>query len=109
MTFLFGLIVPFIVAASPLVILLLTCGRTYFKKSFKLTISISLFSLLLGLITPFCATIVSANGLSYDLPKDRPNCVEGASVFFPLGYIFTIIAIGFAVNYCIKSYKYRVT
>ena len=60
----------------------------------KIIVSSILF-LLLGLIVPWIATFVSANGLASGIPDDQPKCVTGAAMFFFYGYLINLIGIPF--------------
>ncbi len=55
----------------------------------KIMISGALF-MLLGLIVPWIATFVSANGLAAGMTGDGPKCVTGAATFFYFGYLINL-------------------
>ncbi len=61
--------------------------RTNVRK--KIMISGALF-MLLGLIVPWIATFVSANGLAAGMTGDGPKCVTGAATFFYFGYLINL-------------------
>lgn len=48
-----------------------------------------LIAIVLGLIFPWIATLVSANGLAAGMPK----CVTGATTFLFFGYVINLIGI----------------
>ncbi len=56
-------------------------------------------------MTPILALIDCGYGLTRDLPKDQPNCIEGAVIFLPIGYFMTIIALVISIYYCRLSFK----
>ena len=98
-------ILPFIIATIPLLIIL-ACKKEIFKHSFRLTLTVSIISILIGLATPLLACVACAKGLSSALAY-QPHCVTGAAMFLPIGCIFTIITLCFAIYYCITSYKLK--
>ncbi len=87
-----SIIIPTILMLTPIIGFIIYRFRIKQRIRPKIIIS-GLIAVVLGLIFPWIATFVSANGLAAGMPEETTKCVTGATTFLFLGYVINLIGI----------------
>jgi hypothetical protein len=87
------LVTTMLVAASPLLGLVVVTQLPSLRKSAWRTAFATLSSGFAGCVSTMAAVFLCASGLAQSIPGDGPNCVTGAGIFLPIGAFFTCIAL----------------
>jgi hypothetical protein len=89
---LFTIIVPLCILIAP-ILLLVAYHKTTKERSRKDFIVMALCSMLIGLITPVLAMMVSIYGFSIPDGTPDPYCLTGAGSFIFFGYFISLFGI----------------
>ena len=87
-----SIIIPTFIILIPIIGFIIYRFRIKSRIRRKILIS-GLIGIALGLILPWIATFVSANGLAAGMPDNTPKCVTGATIFLFFGYLINLIGI----------------
>ena len=103
------LLLPFMLVFAPASLLLLIGRRKFVRFPLIKSASLTLFIMLAGLLTPIVACY--ACGFAINLISVTPESyyynelTNGASVFFPIGYSFSVVTAFTVIYYYISRFK----
>jgi hypothetical protein len=99
------LLLSLLVAASPLLGLIVLLQLPAFKQSAWDTACATLGAGLVGCMSTMAAVYICAMGLAQSMPGDDPERAIGAGVFLPIGALFTFIALVIGVGLTLQRGK----
>lgn len=101
--------VPFLIAACPLIAFLFLRRLRVIRKSFALTLVTTLLTTALSLGTTFLSIVFCANAMAAKMPDDGAKCVTGAVMFLPIGLVLTVITFLIGLVLTVQSFRLQLS